>query len=137
MAANIEIVNLDLMRSRNPDPRKAMYDMYLVLSGTPDKAWSQIFEQEYESVWHNMKRQAQVRQNFIVVHCPPDEIERYHMPHLQQVVKNTNEKYAAYVTAQEQRLAQQKAQNEAAEQAERERLEGIQKRLFGKTESNP
>ena len=130
MAEGIEIVDLDIARSRNPDPRKAMYDMYLVLNRVPDKAWSQIFDQEYASVWHNMKRQAQVREKFIVVHCPPDEIEKYHMPHLRQTVNNTNAKYGAYVIAQEQKRIQQQAQKEAAEQAERDRLEGIKSRLF-------
>lgn len=136
MPESIEIIDLDLARSRNPDPSKAMYDMYLVLSGTPDTNWRQIFDYEYASVLHNMKRRAQVRGEFIVVHCPPDEVEKYHMPHLRQTVKNTNEKYAAYIIAQEQKLAQQKTQKEAAELAERERLEGIQQRLFGNREVN-
>lgn len=121
---DIKITGLDDARSRRTDPNKAMYDMYLTLSERAPDVWGRILEEEHKSQWDNHWRTVRASGSHIIVHCPPDEIER-HLETLKREVTSTNAKYRSYLAAKEQ----EQARKAEADQAERARLAGIKDKL--------
>jgi len=52
-----------------------------------------------------MWRDAWIEGEYIVVHCVPDEIEKYHANDLKEDVTNSNLKYRQYLTEEAQKEA--------------------------------
>jgi len=122
---DISIIDLDLSKSYNPDPQKALYNMYLRLSQPPPEEWQQIFDAERRFPRHTMWRRAWIEGEYIVIHCVPEELEKYHLRDLQEDVKTCNEKYRAYLTE----LAQKEARELTRVREERDKLHDLRKRL--------
>jgi hypothetical protein len=122
---DINIVDLDTSRSHQSGAATGMFDMYLSLSSTPPSAWSQIFDQERSFPRHSMWRRARISGKHIMVHCAPEEIEKYHLNDLKQDVKNANEKYRLFLLEQQRRQAREAE----ATSAEQQRLADIKGRL--------
>ena len=47
-----------------------------------------------------MWREAWVEDNFIVIHCVPEELEKYHVSDLKEDIVNANTKYRQYLFEQ-------------------------------------
>jgi hypothetical protein len=125
---DILIVDLDDGRSYRPDPDKLLYNMYLKLSKRPPTEWGQIFEAERRFPRHTMWRRAWIEGQHIVIHCVPDELEKYHLADLREDVKNSNTKYRQYLTE----IAQQEVKEPNQEKNEREKIRELRRRLgFG------
>ncbi len=124
-AGDIEIVGIDQRRTHNPDKSRVLYKIYLQLSGTPSSEWVQIFDAERHFPRHSMWREAWVEGGYIVVHCPLDELEKYHRNDLLTDVANTNTKYRDY----QQRLTQQRDQEAKAIAAERDAVANLAGRV--------
>ena len=107
---DIKILEIDDSKSYKPEPSKLLYNIYLKLSSSPPLEWQQIFEAERRFPRHTMWRDAWIEGEYIVVHCVPDEIVKYHANDLKEDVRNSNSKYRQYMM--------EKAQKEA-EKAER------------------
>jgi len=122
---DISIVDLDLSKSYNPDPQKALYNMYLRLSQSPPEEWKQIFDAERRFPRHTMWRHAWIEGAYIVIYCVPEELEKYHLRDLQEDVKNCNEKYRAYLTE----LARKEARELTRIREERDKLRNLRRRL--------
>ncbi len=99
---DIAVIDLDGNRSYKPDPDKALYNVYFDLSDTPSVEWQGIFEAERIFPRHYMWRDAWIEGNNIVVHCAPDEIEKYHLNDIKQDAHNANAKYRQYLTERAQ-----------------------------------
>lgn len=126
---DINIIDLDEQHSYKPDEDKKLYNMYLKLSRTPPSEWEQIFDAERRFPRHTMWRRAWLEGQFIVIHCVPEELEKYHLSDLNEDVKNSNKKYREYLTE----LAQQEIREMDVEKTERENMKSLKKRLgFGK-----
>ncbi len=102
---DLRIVGLDEERSFKPNPQKALYHMYLQLSGQPASEWQQIFDAERRFPRHSMWRRAWIEGAFVIVHCVPDELERHHLEDLKEDVRNANVKFREYLTEQARRQA--------------------------------
>lgn len=122
---DIRIVDLDEHRTHNPDPSKLLYNMYLKLSGTPPSEWRQIFDAERRFPRHNMWRRAWVEEDYIVVYCVPDELQKYHLRDLKQDTGNANNKYRAYLTE----VAQHEAREAQKREAARASIRDVKRRL--------
>ena len=122
---DISIVDLDLGKSYNPNQQYALYHMYLKLSRTPPDEWQQIFDAERRFPRHTMWRRAWIEGQHVVVHCPPDELEKYHMRDVLEDVKNCNSKYREYLTER----ARQEAKEQSKVELENARLREIKKKL--------
>lgn len=122
---DIRIIGLDEDRTFKPDTGKALFHMYLRLSGEPATEWEQIFEVERRFPRHSMWRKAWVEGNHIIVHCVPDELEKYHLNDLKQDVKNANTKFRDYLTE----LAQSEEQERARGQRETNQIHDLKQRL--------
>ena len=117
---DLQIVGVDKERTHNPDPRKAMYNVYLELSASPPSGWDQFFAQERSFPRHTMWRRAWLEGRYIVVHCPIDELEEQHLSDLKQDVANANRNYReAY--AKHLRQVEREQERERAEEEERNR----------------
>ncbi|MDF1741963.1 MAG: toll/interleukin-1 receptor domain-containing protein [Verrucomicrobiales bacterium] len=102
---NISIQGIDKSKLYRPDPEKSLYHVYFELSGNPPREWAQIFEAERQFPRHSMWRHAWIEGRYIVVHCVPDEVKKYHLADIKQDVESSNAKYRDYL----RRLAAQKA----------------------------
>ncbi len=79
---DISISELDHKQSFKPDPAKLLYNIHLRLSSSPPSEWQEIFEAERRFPRHNMWRRAWVEGQHIIIHCVPDELEKYHLKDL-------------------------------------------------------
>ncbi|MDP9202386.1 MAG: toll/interleukin-1 receptor domain-containing protein [Gemmatimonadota bacterium] len=122
---DLRIIGLDEDRTFKPDPAKALFHMYLRLSEEPPTEWEQIFEAERRFPRHSMWRKAWIEGNHIIVHCVPDELEKYHLGDLKQDVRTANTKFREYLTE----LAQREAQESARDQRETNQIRDLKQRL--------
>jgi hypothetical protein len=97
MFEDIRIIELDDVRSYKPDPQKLLYNIYLKLSSAPPLEWQQIFEAERRFPRHTMWRRAWIEGQYIVIHCVPDELVKYHLRDLRQDVASANSMYRQYL----------------------------------------
>jgi hypothetical protein len=114
---DIRIIDLDESRTHNPNPEKLLFHMYLRLSARPPVEWREIFTAERRFPRHTMWRHAWIEDEYVVVHCVPDELGRYHLDDLKQDVQRANEKFREYLTGEAQREARS-AQRQRSEQDE-------------------
>lgn len=122
---DIRIVELDDTRSYKPDPHKLLYNLYLRLSSAPPLEWQQIFEAERRFPRHTMWRRAWIEGQYIVIHCVPDELEKYHLRDLRQDTEKANSKYREYLME----VARSEARKMKQEQEEMNQLKEIKRRL--------
>lgn len=90
---DIRLIGVDKARTRIPDPSKTLYNVYFELSAKPPTDWIEIFNAERSLTLHNMRREAWVEGRYIVVHCPLDEIQGYHLRDIKKNIENTNKRY--------------------------------------------
>jgi len=107
---DIKILEIDDSKSYKPDSSKLLYNIYLKLSVSPPLEWQQIFEAERRFPRHNMWRYAWVEGEYIVIHCVPDEIEKYHANDIKEDVKNANSKYRQYLMEEARKEARKTEQ---------------------------
>ena len=111
---DVKIIGLDEDKSYRPDNNKELYNIYLTLSAIPKSEWAQIFEAERRFPRHSMWRKAWIQGKYIIVHCVPHEMEKYHLADLKEDVVSANQKYRQYLTDQIKREFK-KLQSENAE----------------------
>lgn len=122
---DIKILEIDDSRSYKPDPTKLLYNIYLKLSDSPPTEWQQIFEAERRFPRHTMWRDVWIAGEYIVVHCVPDEIEKYHATDLKEDVRNSNLKYRQYLTEE----AQKEAKKAERALSERNQLKELKQKI--------
>jgi hypothetical protein len=122
---DLKIVMLDTTRTAESTKESAMPRLYLKLSETPNADWSSLFDAGRIIERHSMWRHAWTEESYIVIECPLDELERYHIAELKEDVKNTNVKYREALVKQ---LDQKKREEDAAA-AERKKLDDLNDRL--------
>ena len=119
----IRIVGAEEELTHAPDPaRPAMYDVYLKLSDAPPTEWAQAFDDEWQHRLYSKKRRARVEGDHIVIHCPPDEIEKDHKTELMAVVAQANQRYRQFAVQKSQRAKQAAEQQAAADQRKKDAL---------------
>ena len=122
---DIKILEIDDSKSYKPDPMKSLYNIYMKLSASPPLEWQQIFEAERRFPRHTMWRNAWIEGDHIVIHCVPDELEKYHAKDLMEDVDNSNSKYRKYLMEEAQREAKKVEQ----EISERNKLKELKQRI--------
>lgn len=122
---DISIVGVDKDRTHNPDPRKAMFNVYLELSASPPNDWDQLFAQERSFPRHTMWRRAHLEGRYIVVHCPIDEVGKHHLNDLKQDVANANHKYREALAKHLQQLERKKELQRQEEEKRNDALDSL------------
>lgn len=118
---DIRIVGIDKSRAYRPDPEKHLFHIYLQLSAYPPQEWVQIFDAERQFPRHTMWRHAWIEGNYVVVHCVPVEIKKYHLRDVTRDVERSNEKYREYL----RRLTAERRRREDEEQRLLDALDDI------------
>lgn len=108
---DLRIVGIDKGRAYRPDPEKHLFHIYLELSAHPPQEWVQIFDAERQFPRHTMWRHAWLEGQYIVVHCVPEEIKKYHLRDLKQDVAQSNDKYREHL----QRAAAERVRRDTEE----------------------
>ncbi|MGP1665362.1 MAG: toll/interleukin-1 receptor domain-containing protein [Rhodanobacter sp.] len=111
---DIEIQGVDKDRTYNPDPQKALFNVYFTLSAYPPQEWAEIFDAERRFPRHTMWRKAWVEGNCIVVYCVPDEVKKYHLRDIKEDVISSNAKYRDYLHRRDMQRAHE-AQKQVAQ----------------------
>ncbi|MBU1421633.1 MAG: toll/interleukin-1 receptor domain-containing protein [Bacteroidetes bacterium] len=122
---DIKILEIDDSKSYKPDPSKLLYNIYLKLSASPPSEWQQIFEAERRFPRHTMWRDAWIEGEYIVIHCVPDEIEKYHADDIKEDVKNSNSKYRQYLMEE----ARKEAKKTDQALSERNQLKDLKQKI--------
>ena len=104
----IVLLDVDRGKTCQPDPGKALYNVYFRLSGYPPSGWLELFEAERQVPRHAMWRRAWVEDRYIVVCCVPEEVRKCHLRDIKQDVQACNEKYRQHL----QREAMHRAREE-------------------------
>jgi len=115
---DVRILGIDNQRLYRPDPQKALYHVYFELSASPPQDWAQIFDAERRFPRHTMWRRAWIEGKYIVVHCVPEEIKKYHLNDIKQDVNSSNQKYRENL----RRVAESQARQAHRETQEQIRL---------------
>lgn len=122
---DLHIIGVDKGRTNNPDPRKAMFNVYLELSSSPPSSWDQIFAQERSFPRHTMWRRAWLEGRYIVIHCPIDEVGKYHLTDLKQDVANANRKYRELLAKHLQQVEREQERQRVEEQERNSQLDSL------------
>jgi hypothetical protein len=72
-----------------------------------------------------MWRHAWIEGEYIVIHCVPDEIEKYHANDIKEDVKSANSKFRQYLTEEAQK--EEKKSEQAL--AERNQLKDLKQKI--------
>lgn len=97
---DMRILEVDKEKCYQPDRTNLLWNIYLRLSGRPPRSWVEIFEEQRRFPRHTMWRRAWIEENDIVIYCPPEEIEQYHLKDLHEDIVATNAGYRKYVLEQ-------------------------------------
>lgn len=116
---DVKIKRLDKSRLYKPDPEMALYHVYFELSVHPPQEWVQIFEAERQFPRHTMWRHAWIEDKYIVVHCAPEEVKKYHLNDIKEDVDNSNTKYREYL----RKVSAARAREAQREEKEREQVD--------------
>lgn len=122
---DIEIEGVDKDRSYNPDPQKALFNVYFTLSAFPSQEWADIFDAERRFPRHTMWRKAWVEGNCIVVYCVPDEVKKYHLRDIKEDVASSNSKYRDYLHRREMQRAHESKKQVEQKNALNNALDGL------------
>lgn len=123
---DIKILEIDDDKSYKPDQSKLLYNVYLKLSAAPPSDWQQIFDAERRFPRHTMWRKAWVEKGYIVIHCVPEEIEKYHAADIKEDVTNSNTKYRQYLMEE----ARKEAKKTEQAVSEHNQLKELKKRVL-------
>lgn len=122
---DIRIVSMDEESSHWPNPKVAMFNIVLNLSGSAPYEWGNYFNQRWKQHIYMGKASARVLGRKLQIYCVPDELEREHIPELNKIISETNNTYRIFLTARIQQDAARKTQ----EDAERDQLKSIKNKL--------
>lgn len=94
---DITIIEMDDEATYKPDPNSALYDIVLKLSGSAPYDWADYFNGRWQQHIYMMKRRANVSGASLTIHCVPDELQKDHIPELNKIITETNQKYKAHL----------------------------------------
>jgi hypothetical protein len=122
---DIRIGGLDLEATTGPAPGTDVWDVHLRLHPAPPEVWDQIFELVWSGRRYQRWRRARISGGSLVITCDLDEIDAYHLPHLETAVAETNGRYREWRDQEAQQgdqEIQRRTDGEAALDALEDRL---------------
>jgi hypothetical protein len=103
-----------------------LYNVPLMLSAEAPTEWAEIFGHEWGGLLYTTKREAHVRGNTVVIYDTElDEVDQYHVPQLQAIVKRTNERYRRFL----QKVEDEEVRRREARQKRQIELDDLERRL--------
>jgi len=123
----IRVVNLATEKTEQSPTASGLRLMHFQLSASPTREWIQLFDNQRQMpMSRNMLEgcRSEVRGNYVILDCVPEELERQHecLKHDVAVANGNYQQYLSRVEANALREAQ-------ARKAEFEKIEGLKSRL--------
>jgi len=97
---DIKIVSLEDEMTVESPARPPLLHVFLRLSQTPPPLWLTYFKESRKVSRHPHWRHAWIDRKFIIVECPAEEIEKYHLNDLRHDVAQANKRYREYLSKQ-------------------------------------
>ncbi|MDL1891507.1 hypothetical protein FBQ87_01255 [Sphingobacteriales bacterium CHB3] len=94
----IRIAGLNTDKTRTSLGSSTIYQVYFQLSQAPPLAWRDIFGREWKDL--NPLQEAGIDGEFLVMHCPLQEVASIHLPALKKAVGATNIAYKQHAREQ-------------------------------------
>ncbi len=91
----IRILAVDVDSVEKDDSFPSALAFYIRLSDFPDNVWREIFVNEYEQAWYNLKREVTVEGNRVRVVCAPGE-EQGQIDFIKKLIEGTNQNVDRY-----------------------------------------
>ena len=107
----IKILGLEEEMTVESPIRPPLRYIYLRLSATPPPIWVTYFDESRKVSRHPHWRRAWIDRKFIVVECPPEELEKYHLADFKRDLAQANQRTVAYFEKQNF-VERQKQQND-------------------------
>jgi hypothetical protein len=123
----IQVKDLITAKTEQSPTASGLRLMYFQLSNSPASEWIELFDNQRRiPMGRNMLGgcRADVRGNYIILDCIPEEIEKQH-EYLKHDVSVANQGYQEYL----KRVEAQALQAAQARKAELEKIEGLKSRL--------
>jgi hypothetical protein len=121
----IRITGLDIDKCHALAGEPILQHLFLHLSDVPPSDWKAIFSREHSRPRGSVWREAWIEGRYILITCPLEEFEHYHLAYLKEDVNNTNEKYKLSIAQQEERTARRLQ----AKEDEKRKLQELNNRL--------
>lgn len=99
---DLNLIGVDKQKTQMSRPGTTMYNVFLELSVTPPLKWADLFTNERAFPRHSMWRKAIISGKYVLIECPLDELERFHLKDIKEDIANTNSKYKAMVVQEQQ-----------------------------------
>lgn len=122
---DIHLLDVDKEKTYNPNPDKALYNVYFRLSDHPRSEWVEIFDAERQFPRHTMWRKAWVEGRYVVVYCVPEEVKQYHLRDIKQDIQSCNEKYRQYLHREAMQRVREKQKEIEEKKALDSALDGL------------
>lgn len=122
---DIKITGMNDRASNRPDPNKALFNIVLNLSAPAPYDWADYFNSRWQQHIYMQKRSASVSGGMLTIYCVPDKLEKVHIPELNKVIAETNQRYREYLSSR--KIEEQRRKKE--EEAEKAVLTSLKERL--------
>ena len=124
---DIDIVDLDVARTSWSRVHSSMRTVYLKLSREPDVMWTRHFLEERGKRINPKRHGLWIEDDYIVIDCFVEEVERHHLPDLRLSVAYANQKGHEQVGHRRS----QAAQSIEDKRTEKDELETLRARIRG------
>ncbi|MEM6552294.1 MAG: hypothetical protein AAF750_09240 [Planctomycetota bacterium] len=119
---SISIVGVDQSQThQSSGPHKAIYTIYLKLNEMPPESWGRFFEEARRFPRHSMWRKAWCDGDYVVIECPPEELEEHHLECLKEDVATANKDWWEAAKKYQRQIEAERAE----EDAEKERVSNV------------
>jgi hypothetical protein len=99
---DVSVIGVDKQKTQLQSGSKVMYNVHLELSETPPAKWIEIFNGERNFPRHAMWRRVYIRGKHVIIECPLEELDKYHLRDVKEDLSNTNTKYRGVLFQEKQ-----------------------------------
>ena len=130
---DIDIVDLDIARTSWSRVHSSMRTVYLKLSREPDVMWTRNFLEERAKRINPKRHGLWIEDDYIVIDCFVEEVDRHHLPDLRLSVAYANRKGHEHVGQRREEAAQSRAEK----RTEQDELAALRSRIRGASPAEP
>ena len=99
---DINIIGVDKQKTQPSSDSPFLFNVHFELTNNPPKKWTEIFNGERNFPRHSMWRRAYISGKYVIVDCPLEELEKYHIKDIKEDIQNTNTKYRGVIFQEQQ-----------------------------------
>ncbi|MDK2944566.1 MAG: hypothetical protein PWQ24_1281 [Mesotoga sp.] len=86
MPIRIQCIDETKFRSIN----SVICEFYVKLSEIPSEEWKECFKKAFLESFDSMKRKMRISDEYVIIECPEDELEKHQIPALEGYIETAN-----------------------------------------------